>query len=209
MLPVSVYREIMKSLSDSNNRGYMSLKLAVAEIARRIDIALPDLKEPVKMIIAGGVAVNFYCGSRATTDVDASFSRRIALPEDLVVPYETPDGKLLTVHLDTNYNTTFAVMHEDYEQDAIAIELRDFVGKNIKLYLLSPVDLAVSKIARFEGPDRGDIAALAQADLIGPKDVAERAEDALSYYVGSLDRVRGNLREALRIIEETRRERRT
>ena len=133
----------MKSLSDSNNRGYMSLKLAVAEIARRIDIALPDLKEPVKMIIAGGVAVNFYCGSRATADVDASFSRRIALPEDLVVPYETPDGKLLTVHLDTNYNTTFAVMHEDYEQDAIAVELKDFVGKNIKLYLLSPVDLVV------------------------------------------------------------------
>ena len=85
----------------------------MAEIARRIDIALPDLKEPVKMIIAGGVAVNFYCGSRATVDVDASFSRRIALPDDLVVPYETPDGKLLTVHLDTNCNTTFAVMHED------------------------------------------------------------------------------------------------
>jgi hypothetical protein len=207
VLPVSVYREIMKSLSDSNNRGYMSLKLAVAEIARRIDIALPDLKEPVKMIIAGGVAVNFYCGSRATTDVDASFSRRIALPEDLVVPYEAPDGKLLTVHLDTNYNTTFAVMHEDYEQNAIAVELKDFVGKNIKLYLLSPVDLAVSKIARFEGPDRGDIAALAQADLISPKDVGERTEDALSYYVGSLDRVRGNLREALKIIEETQRER--
>ena len=99
----------MKSLNDSNNRGYVGLKLAVAEIARRIDIAPPDLKEPVKMIIAGGVAVNFYCGSRATTDVGASFSRRIALPEDLVVPYETPDGKLLTVHLDTNYNTTFGL----------------------------------------------------------------------------------------------------
>jgi hypothetical protein len=206
MLPISVYRGIMKSLNDSNNRGYMSLKLAVAEIARRIDVALPDLKEPVKMIIAGGVAVNFYCGSRSTTDVDASFSRRIALPEDLVVPYETPDGKLLTVHLDTNYNTTFAVMHEDYEQDAIAVELKDFVGKNIKLYLLSPVDLAVSKITRFEGPDRGDIAALAQANLVNPKDVAERAEDAISYYVGSLDRVRGNLREALKIIEDTQRE---
>ena len=196
----------MKSLSDRNNRGYMSLKRAVAEIARRIDIALPDLKEPVKMIIAGGVAVNFYCGSRATVDVDASFSRRIALPDDLVVPYETPDGKLLTVHLDTNYNTTFAVMHEDYEQDAIAVELTDFVGKNIKLFLLSPVDLAVSKIARLEGPDRGDIAALAEARLISSKDVAQRAEEAISYYVGSLDRVRGNLRETLKIIEDTQRE---
>ena len=196
----------MKSLSDENNRGYMSLKHAVAEIAHRIDLTLPDLKEPVKMIIAGGVAVNFYCGSRATIDVDASFSRRIALPEDLAVPYQTPDGRFLTVHLDTNYNTTFAVMHEDYEDDAIAIEMKDFVGKNIKLYLLSPVDLAVSKIARFEGPDKGDIAALARAKLINSKEVAERAEDAISYYVGSLDRVRWNLREALKIIEDTQRE---
>jgi hypothetical protein len=178
----------------------------VAEIAYRIDIALPDLKEPVKMIIAGGVAVNFFCGSRATADVDASFSRRIALPQDLAVPYKTPDGKLLTVHLDMNYNTTFAVMHEDYEEDAVSLEMKDFVGKNIHLYLLSPVDLAVSKIARYEGLDREDIAALAHAKLISPKDVAERAEEAISYYVGSVDRVRWNLRDALKIIEDTQRE---
>ena len=196
----------MKSLSDRDNRGYVSLKQAVAEIAHRIDIALPELKEPVKMIIAGGVAVNFYCGSRATVDVDASFSRRIALPEDLVVPYETPDGKFMTVHLDTNYNITFAVMHEDYEDDAIAVEMKGFVGKNIRLYLLSPVDLAVSKIARFEGPDREDIAALARANLINPDEVAERAEEAISYCVGSLDRVRWNLRDALKVIEDTQRE---
>ena len=195
----------MKTLREGDNRGYGSLKRAVAEIAHRIDIALPDLKEPIRMIIAGGVAVNFYCGSRATADVDASFSRRIALPEDLMVPYETPDGKLLTVHLDTNYNTTFAVMHEDHEEDAVAVELKEFTGKNVQLYLLSPVDLAVSKIARFEGPDQEDIAALAQSKLIDPKAIAQRAEEAMSYYVGSLDRVRSNLRDALKIIEDTQR----
>ncbi|MET0963031.1 MAG: hypothetical protein ABWY05_09475 [Noviherbaspirillum sp.] len=88
---VYLEREAMKSLSNTDNRGYVSLKQAVAEIADRIDIVLPDLNEPVKMILAGGIAVNFYCGSRATVDVDASFSHRIALPGDLVMPYETPD----------------------------------------------------------------------------------------------------------------------
>ena len=43
----------MKSLSDENNRVYMSLKHAVAEIAHRIDLALPDLNatEPIRKLL--------------------------------------------------------------------------------------------------------------------------------------------------------------
>ncbi|MFD2274753.1 DUF6036 family nucleotidyltransferase [Undibacterium arcticum] len=78
--------------------------------------------------------------------------------------------------------------------------------KNIKLFLLSPLDLAVSKIARFEGPDRADIASLAREKLIYPKALAERAEEAISYYVGSTERVRSNLREAIRVVETAQRD---
>lgn len=84
--------------------------------------------------------------------------------------------------------------------------MKDFIGKNIGLYLLSPVDLAVSKIARFEGSDREDIAALARAKLINPEEVAQRAEEAINHYVGSLDRLRWNLRDALKVIEDAQRE---
>jgi hypothetical protein len=192
----------MKTLSSTQIHASPGLRHALAEILRRIDTGLPQLKEPVKMVIAGGVAVNFYCGERVTLDVDASFSRRIMLPEDLVVPYQTLDGKTFSVHFDRNYNTSFAVLHEDYEEDAVALEGDEFQGKNIRAFLLSPVDLAVSKIARFEGPDREDIAALAREGLISPSEVSARANEALDYFVGSTDRVRGNLHAALKLIEE-------
>jgi hypothetical protein len=45
---------------------------------------------------------------------------------------------------------------------------------------LSPVDLALSKIGRFEDLDRGDIATLAQDGLITERAVRRRAEEALS-----------------------------
>ena len=198
--------EMKHVLSEQDNHGFEGLKHAVAEMMKRISAALPELKEPIKMVIAGGVAVNFYTGSRITMDVDASFSRRVILPEDLIVPYEGPDGKLLSVHLDRSYNPTFALMHEDYEDDALKVAGSEFDDQKIDLRVLSPVDLAVSKIARLEGPDREDIAALAKLNLIYPKAVAERAKDALGCYVGNMDRLQANLREALKIVETVQRD---
>jgi hypothetical protein len=194
----------MKKLGDAENHGFAGLKRAVAEMVDRIDKALPDLNEPIKMVIAGGVAVNFYCGTRVTLDVDASFSTRIVLPDDLVVPYAGPDGRTLSVHLDRNYNSSFALMHEDFEDDAVEVEGAEFTSRNVKLFLLSPVDLAISKIARLEGPDQEDIAELAKAKLIVSREVAERAREAMTYYVGNTGRLESNLRRALAIIESVK-----
>jgi len=192
----------MKTLAAKDIYASPGLRRAIGELIRRIDAGLPELDEPVKMVIAGGIAVNFYCGERVTLDVDASFSRRILLPADLVVPYQTTDGKTLSVHLDLNYNTSFAILHEDFEDDAVHVEDEEFSGRNIRAFLLSPVDLVVSKIARFEGPDRGDISALARERLVTPAAVVQRANEALSYFVGNVDRVRFNLKEALHLIEQ-------
>lgn len=193
-------------LSEEDNRGFVGLKQAVAEMIRRISAALPELKEPIKMVIAGGVAVNFYTGSRVTMDVGASFSKRIMLPEDLIFAYEGPEGKLLSVHLDRNYNPTFAIMHEDYEDDALIVEGSEFQDRKIELRVLSPVDLALSKIARLEGPDREDITALAEMNLIYPEAMADRANEAIGNYVGNMDRVKSNLQEALKIVEAVQKE---
>jgi hypothetical protein len=44
-------------------------------IVDRIDASIPrTYAEPVAMFIAGGVAMNYYYGSRYTEEVDASFS---------------------------------------------------------------------------------------------------------------------------------------
>ena len=52
------------------------------------------------------------------------------------------DGTQQVVYLDTNYNSVFAPMHEDYLDDAIAVDLG---LDQIRVHVLSPVDLAVSK----------------------------------------------------------------
>lgn len=199
----------MKKYIDANtNSGDPELRHAVGEIIHRISASLPDLKEPIKMYLAGGMAVNFYTGYRPTMDVDASFSHRILLPkaEDLVVAYEGAEGKLKRVYFDMNYNTSFALLHPDYEKDAYQVRGTEFDDKKIDLYVLSPVDLAVSKIARFGGNDKEDIAEMAKKDLIYPKQLEERASDALGYYIGNQSMLMCNLRDAVSIVQETQRD---
>src|SRR5262249_30535944 len=63
---------------------------AFTEIVARIAATLthtPRRLLPVRMYVAGGAALNFYTGERVSEDIDAVFSRRVALPRDLEVAY--------------------------------------------------------------------------------------------------------------------------
>jgi len=171
-------------------KAYPELADALSEMLDKIDGVLRGggyKGEPVKMFLAGGMAVNFWCGSRYTEDVDASFSKRILLPYDeLVINYTQADGTKSFIYFDSNYNTSFALLHEDFEDDSlewtgIGNELR-----LIHLYVLNPVDLAISKTSRFTDRDREDIRMLASCGLITSDAVKSRAEEALSYYVGNV-----------------------
>jgi len=142
------------------------------------------------MFIAGGMATHLYTAYRGTTDVDAEFSKRILLPRDLAV--ETKEGKLL--YLDATYNSTFSLMHEAYLDDAIRAPLGT---EHIEVYVLSPVDLIVSKIARYNGPDPEDIENLITHFRITAQEIETRAEEALAAYVGNVDNLRMNLHEVL------------
>ena len=67
--------------------------------------------EPVKMYAAGGIAVHYFCGTRYTADVDATFSHRILIPfSDLVVKYQREDGRSASLYLDPTYNDHFALL---------------------------------------------------------------------------------------------------
>lgn len=52
--------------------------------------------------------MHFYTGERVSQDIDAAFSRRIALPEDLEVAYRDADGAARMLYLDRQYNDTLA-----------------------------------------------------------------------------------------------------
>jgi hypothetical protein len=150
--------------------------------------------EPIRMFLAGGLAVNYYCGSRYTGDIDASFSHRILLQdENLVWRYRKRDGTEALLYFDRNYNSALALLHEDYETDSI-----EWVGignenRLIQLRVLAPLDLAVSKIARFSAQDRQDIRDLARASGFGIIELRGRAKAALSYFVGNQDPIKTTL----------------
>lgn len=155
-----------------------------------------SLSKPLTVYLAGGMAVHLYTANRVTTDVDAEFSGRIIIPNDLMVEITLEDGSPQLIYLDTNYNSTFALMHEDYQDDAIPVDLG---LEHIQVRVLSPVDLAVSKIARLADNDREDIQALVRLGLTTANDIERRANSALVGYIGGQALLQANLQDALAI----------
>jgi hypothetical protein len=178
---------------------------AFTEIAQRIAATLRGLPKrslPVKMFVAGGAAMHLYTGERMSNDVDAVFSKRIALPTDLEVTYQDPDGAARLLYFDRQYNDTFALMHQDAHDDSVPLTLKGIDASILDVRLLSALDLAVSKISRFSSQDRDDIATLARHGLIKSTPLRRRSEQAMENYVGNLDALKGAIDLACRIVAD-------
>lgn len=176
---------------------------AFRELAARIAVALgqvPAEALPIHMYVAGGAALHFHTGGRVSVDVDAVFSRRIALPADLEVAYRDEDGTARLLYFNIQYNDTLALMHEDAREDSLPLVLDGIDPRVLDVRVLTPLDLAVSKLARFADVDRDDIAALARRGLITAGDLRVRALEALEGYVGDTARLRGHVASAEKII---------
>jgi len=175
---------------------------ALAEGLRQLLKQLEErlsLQKPLTVYLAGGMAVHLYTASRVTTDVDAEFAERVVLPQDLLVEVKLEDGSPQVIYLDTNYNPTFALMHKAYQEDSIPMDLG---LKQIRVRVLSPTDLAVSKITRLADYDREDIRALVAEGLTSAGEIEARATEALAGYVGGVEMLRANLKDALAIARQ-------
>lgn len=159
---------------------------------------------PIRMYIAGGAAVNLLTGERVTEDIDATFSKKVLFKHEVEVSYRDHDGRARLMYLDRNYNDTLGLMHERAYEDSTLIDVPGIDKKLIEVRVLNPVDLAVSKLARFTEQDRADIEALAKRGLLEPESVRKRAEEALQGYVGDLEPVRTSIDVACRIIDSHR-----
>ena len=184
---------------------------AFTEVLLRIQQALkgsrPDVF-PIRMYVAGGAALHLYTGARVSEDVDAAFSKRVLLNEEIEVSYRDADGRARLLYLDRNYNDTLGLLHEDARKDARPIDIAGIDNKLIEVRVLAPIDLAVSKLSRFADQDRDDILLLARDGLIDPAALRKRAEQALGGYVGDLNSVRNSIDIACRLIESARASRR-
>lgn len=177
---------------------------AFAAIMARIESALGPERpaKPVVACVAGGAAMQFYTGGRFTDDIDAKIMARVIIdqPEKLQIAYRGEDGRARLLYFDTQYNDSFALLHEDAYDDALPIPVEGVDPRRLEVRLLIPLDLAVSKLSRFSQQDQDDIRALAEAGLIEAGALRRRAEAALPGYVGNLERIRGSIDVAVRLI---------
>lgn len=180
---------------------------ALNEVVSRIQQQLkgsPPAVLPIRMYIAGGAALYLLTGERVTEDIDATFSARILFKDEIEVSYRDPDGRARFMYLDRNYNDTLGLLHERAYEDSEPVNIPGVEKSLIDVRVLSPVDLAVSKLARFTEQDREDIELLAKRGLIDAVSVRRRAEEALQGYVGDAASVRTSIDIACRLIDALR-----
>jgi Nucleotidyltransferase of unknown function (DUF6036) len=177
---------------------------AFAEIVNKIAQSLkgaPANALPIRMVVAGGAALQLHIGTRVSEDIDATFSRQLVLSDDLSVSYRDVDGHARILYLDRNYNDSLGLLHENAFEDSVSVTIPSVNAKLIDVRVLSPLDLAVSKLSRFADQDRLDIEALAREGLMNAKALRRRAEQALSGYIGNIDVLRNTIDIACRLID--------
>lgn len=177
-----------------SENSFFSFFDSVVDIANKVSMYIEtqgvDSDLDFEMYLAGGAAVNFYVSSRTSDDVDAIFSHRVVLNDELFSFYR--DGEVLRkVVFDSNYNDTLLVMHPDYKQDSKIV-------KNIgilKLKALNPEDLVISKLSRFAESDERDIQLLIDAGLVDIELLEKRFKEACKYYIFPKNEIESAFRE--------------
>jgi hypothetical protein len=185
-----------KRASAPPSRAHPAYLEAFTRVMSGIERALGPRRppKPVDACVAGGAALHFYTGERISNDVDAKIMARVLLdPDGLQVAYQDPDGHARILYFDTQYNDTFGLLHEDAYRDAVPIELDGIDPRRLCVKLLAPVDLAISKLARFNDQDREDIRSLGRAGLVDARALRRRASEAMAGYVGDPGRVKGSI----------------
>ena len=148
---------------------------------------------------AGGVAAS---EARFSEDADVHFNRRLALADDIVVRYADTNGEDRVLVLDRTYTIDIGLRHPDCFDEAI--HLLDSRNGRLRLHILSPLDLAVTKVGRFQDHDRQDISLLARAGLIESAAFEQRAKEALEYLATDPAPVELNIAEAAGLIRNAR-----
>ena len=160
-----------------------SFKEAIIEMMTQIAKEIPDVHKniPVKACLTGGGAVHYYCNSRVSDDIDLIMQFSVKIPENLFVAWMNDEGMLEQVHYDHTYNSTFGLLHEDYEDRAVHMITID---EKFEIYLLSPEDLIISKLIRFAQNDEEDIRNIIATGKVDKDLLYELTIDAMNVGVG-------------------------
>jgi hypothetical protein len=171
------------------------------QLEAQIKQRYPDLPDGyVKVYIFGGAAVHLYTNLRMSHDIDAEFTCYLEIDTDIIVRYQDESGSQETVTFDANYNVTLGLMHPDYHESAHPLQI--LANSPLWIYVASPLDLAISKVARFQEVDKQDILALANQGLIQPDEFDKRLDEALDYSATQNVLLKYNLQEAKQLVKK-------
>ncbi len=151
--------------------------------------------------LAGGIAVRCFADARTTDDVDVFFrGARILVPPNTTLSVRS-EGREYSLTFDQQYTPDFGLLHPDFEDRAVRL-----AGEKggFRLSVLHPVDLALTKVVRFEGHDRADIEALARTGAFDAEALLRLGEEAMGYMIGDARFARLNLRGAMALVARAR-----
>ena len=190
---------------------HQGLPDALRELVERVSGSIRS-GQVVDAYLAGGVATYLHvrraggslaAQARYSEDADIHFGRALIPGDDVVVRYVDHSGEERLLALDRSYSIDIGLRHPDCFDDAEY--LFDSSNGRLRLYMLNPLDLAVTKTGRFQDHDKADIALMARAGLLDAENFTERASEALEYLATDPAMVAINIDEAAELIRESRR----
>ena len=154
----------------------------------------PNFVQEIQGYCVGGIAMSYWIGpSRRTTDVDIIFSHKIFFEE---LKFKKNNNYLI---LEKNFNDSFSALQEDYPSRATFIKK---IGK-INIFVISPEDLAIMKISRWNDRDRTDVISLIERKLLNKEKLYELYNDVKNYYIGNPSNLQYTFDDVIEMIEKS------
>ena len=148
------------------------------------------LKKNITLIAVGGTAITLLNFKESTIDVDFDVSR------DDYNLFKNAIDKTFRVDIFVDGYIFSEQLPEDYAR--IAFDFKDIGFKKINLKILHPMDIILTKAARYNARDEDDIAALVKKIKIDKEELKNRFKEILGSYAGSESIFRDNFEAILK-----------
>ncbi|MBQ9536727.1 MAG: hypothetical protein IJU79_02950 [Desulfovibrionaceae bacterium] len=142
----------------------------------------------------GGIAMSYWIGpARRTSNIDIIFNHNIFFNE---IKFEKNNIDLI---LDHNFNASVSALQKDYPSRATFIKQ---IGK-INIFVISPEDIVIMKILRWNVRDRIDIISLIHRNLLHKDKLYALYNDFRNYYIGNSTNVQYAFDDVIEMIDQS------
>lgn len=163
-----------------------------------------DNKLIINVYIAGGGAMSFYDSTRHTLDINVKIDKKILIPRIQLTQSDMILTNMQKLYVDENFHPQFFIMSENYMNNAIPVDIFKYEKDNvviIKPYIFSPIDMILSKLARWAPNDQRDVRLLIENNFVIKEHLEDEMEWALIEYIGNINMLKFNMNECLEMFQ--------